>query len=99
MPALEETADDSDEVRPGVTRYRLGEREVYVLSGGALVNIAGGLGHPIEIMDATEFDGQNAGTDFPPVRPADASESGLRAEELKEYLRRLNPEDFGRFSP
>lgn len=55
--------------------------------------------HPIEIMDATEFDGQNAGTDFPPVRPADASESGLRAEELKEYLRRLNPEDFGRFSP
>lgn len=51
VPALEETADDSDEVRPGVTRYRLGEREVYVLSGGALVNIAGGLGHPIEIMD------------------------------------------------
>jgi len=33
---------------------------------------------------------------------ADAEErgpSGLRAEELKEYLRRLNPEDFGRFSP
>jgi len=25
--------------------------------------------------------------------------TGLRAEELKEYLRRLNPEDFGRFSP
>lgn len=25
--------------------------------------------------------------------------AGLRAEELKEYLRRLNPEDFGRFSP
>jgi len=24
---------------------------------------------------------------------------GLRAEELKEYLRRLHPEDFGRFSP
>lgn len=26
-------------------------------------------------------------------------EDGLRADELKEYLRRLNPEDFGRFSP
>lgn len=51
VPALDEAADESGEVRPGVTRYRLGEREVYVLSGGALVNIAGGLGHPIEIMD------------------------------------------------
>ncbi len=51
VPALEEAATDSEEVRPGVTRYRLGERDVFVLSGGALVNIAGGLGHPIEIMD------------------------------------------------
>lgn len=51
VPALEETAAESDEVRPGVTRYQLGDRDVFVLSGGALVNIAGGLGHPIEIMD------------------------------------------------
>lgn len=28
-----------------------------------------------------------------------AENPGLRAEELKEYLRRLNPEDFGRFTP
>jgi uncharacterized protein len=27
------------------------------------------------------------------------SEEGLRADELKEYLRRMNPEDFGRFNP
>lgn len=26
-------------------------------------------------------------------------EEGLRAEELQDYLRRLNPEDFGRFRP
>lgn len=51
VPALEEAAAASDEIRPGVTRYRLGDRHVFVLSGGALVNIAGGLGHPIEIMD------------------------------------------------
>lgn len=51
VPALEEAASDSEEVRPGVTRYHLGDRRVFVLSGGALVNIAGGLGHPIEIMD------------------------------------------------
>jgi len=51
VPALEEAAKGSQEVRPGVTRYDLGDRKVFVLSGGALVNIAGGLGHPIEIMD------------------------------------------------
>ncbi len=51
VPALEDAADVCEEVRPGVARYRLGDRDIYVLSGGALVNIAGGLGHPIEIMD------------------------------------------------
>jgi adenosylhomocysteinase len=39
------------EVRPGVTRYANGDRSVYLLVGGALVNIAGGDGNPIEIMD------------------------------------------------
>ena len=51
VPALGEAAVKTEEVRPGVTRYDLDGRSVYVLSGGALVNIAGGLGHPIEIMD------------------------------------------------
>jgi adenosylhomocysteinase len=52
VPALEEAASVIDEVRPGVTRFLLEEaKPVYLLSGGALVNIAGGLGHPIEIMD------------------------------------------------
>lgn len=51
VPALERASSSSEEVRPGVTRYELGDRPVFVLSGGALVNIAGGLGHPIEIMD------------------------------------------------
>ena len=39
------------EVRPGVTRYDVGGRRVYVLVDGALVNIAGGDGNPVEIMD------------------------------------------------
>lgn len=29
----------------------------------------------------------------------EGSSEGLRADQLKEYLRRLNPEDFGRFTP
>jgi adenosylhomocysteinase len=51
VPALEAAAVETEASRPGVTRYRLEGRDVFVLSGGALVNIAGGLGHPIEIMD------------------------------------------------
>lgn len=41
-----------EEVRSGIHRYEWrGSKSLYVLSSGALVNIAGGLGHPIEIMD------------------------------------------------
>lgn len=50
--ALAESATGVADVREGVERYDLPDgREVFVLAGGALVNIAGGLGHPIEIMD------------------------------------------------
>lgn len=39
-------------VRRGIERFRWdGAKDVFVLANGALVNIAGGLGHPIEIMD------------------------------------------------
>lgn len=43
---------------------------------------------PIEIVD-TEFDAEEEKVE----------QGGLRAEELQDYLRRLNPEDFGRFRP
>jgi hypothetical protein len=38
---------------------------------------------------------------FPPDREENRRRSvyGLRADELKEYLKRLDPEDFGRFNP
>ena len=39
------------EVRPSVVRYDVAGKSVYVLVDGALVNIAGGDGNPIEIMD------------------------------------------------
>ncbi|MGH3003955.1 MAG: adenosylhomocysteinase [Gaiellaceae bacterium] len=44
-------AGEAAEVRPGVTRYQLGGKRAYVLVDGALVNIAGGDGNPVEIMD------------------------------------------------
>lgn len=47
VPALGE----GEEVRPGVTRHEVAGRRVNLLVGGALVNIAGGDGNPVEIMD------------------------------------------------
>jgi adenosylhomocysteinase len=47
-----EALGPGEEVRPGVTRHELGGgRHVYLLVQGRLVNIAGGDGHPVEIMD------------------------------------------------
>jgi adenosylhomocysteinase len=41
-----------EEVRPGVTEHDLGDgRRAYVLAGGRQTNVAGGDGHPVEIMD------------------------------------------------
>ncbi|MGH3025161.1 MAG: adenosylhomocysteinase [Gaiellaceae bacterium] len=40
-----------EEVRPGVTQHDVGGTRVYLCVGGSLVNIAGGDGNPIEIMD------------------------------------------------
>jgi len=49
--------------RANVTTYKVGQRSVHVLSGGALVNIAGGSGHPVEIMDLT-FSVQGLGAHY-----------------------------------
>lgn len=51
--ALAAAASEVFESRPGITGYRVGDREHHVLAGGALVNIAGGSGHPVEVMDLT----------------------------------------------
>jgi adenosylhomocysteinase len=49
--ALEELAGPGEEVRPGVDRFVLDGKRIYVLVRGALVNIAGLDGNPVEIMD------------------------------------------------
>lgn len=53
VDALAGLTNDRKETRPGITTFRVKERDLHVLSGGALVNIAGGSGHPVEIMDLT----------------------------------------------
>jgi adenosylhomocysteinase len=51
VPALAAEANEVIDARTKVKTYVLGERRVHVLVDGALVNIAGLDGNPIEIMD------------------------------------------------
>jgi adenosylhomocysteinase len=52
VPALEALAEEKHEARRHITEYRLpAGRRVHLLCQGRLVNIAGGDGHPVEIMD------------------------------------------------
>ena len=52
VEALADEAKSFRSVRSGIDEYVLpDDRSMLVLANGALVNIAGGLGHPIEIMD------------------------------------------------
>ena len=53
VETLAQIATSQTETRPQITTYRVSDRDIHVLSGGALVNIAGGSGHPVEIMDLT----------------------------------------------
>lgn len=53
VDAIAAASESHFEPRDGITTYRVGDRDLHVLTGGALVNIAGGSGHPVEIMDLT----------------------------------------------
>lgn len=48
---LERAADAIAEQRPNIMGYTLGDRTLFVLAEGRLVNLASGDGHPVEIMD------------------------------------------------
>jgi adenosylhomocysteinase len=48
---LREKADKVKEVRENVQGYQLGDKTLYLLAEGRLVNLAAGDGHPVEIMD------------------------------------------------
>ena len=52
VPALEALAGRGIEARRQITEYKMPDgRRLHLLCGGRLVNIAGGDGHPVEIMD------------------------------------------------
>lgn len=52
IPDLEGLSRSVEESRPNVRSYRMEDgRELHLLAEGRLVNLAGGDGHPVEIMD------------------------------------------------
>ncbi len=52
VPALEAISREKTEARRHITEYRLTDgRRLHLMCEGRLVNIAGGDGHPVEIMD------------------------------------------------
>jgi len=52
VPGLQKIAKEHTLTRTEVEEYRLdSERSVYLLAKGGIINIAGGLGHPVEILD------------------------------------------------
>lgn len=65
--------------------------EARILADDALLEIA--------TIEIAEEESTTGGT--PPLGTVDAGDHGkeMGPEELKEHLRRLNPEDFGRFTP
>ncbi|AAB89252.1 MULTISPECIES: adenosylhomocysteinase [Archaeoglobus] len=51
IPALERMAKAKREARKYVTEYDLGDKRVYLLAEGRLVNLVAADGHPVEVMD------------------------------------------------
>ncbi|XRO77262.1 adenosylhomocysteinase [Methanocaldococcus sp. 10A] len=60
---LEELAKSIKEVRNCVTEYDLGDKKIYLLGEGRLVNLACADGHPCEVMDMS-FANQALGSEY-----------------------------------
>jgi bifunctional DNase/RNase len=53
----------------------------------------------IDVQEAGDMSDEDAFAIESEGDPKESKQAGLRADELKEYLKRLDPEDFGRFNP
>ena len=61
--ALKKLAKKVTRVRPMVEEFDLGEKKIYLLAEGRLVNLAAAEGHPASVMDMS-FAGQAMGAEF-----------------------------------
>lgn len=61
--SLKKMAKKVSQVRPMVEEYDLGDKKVYLLAEGRLVNLAAAEGHPASVMDMS-FAGQALGAEY-----------------------------------
>ncbi len=104
LTALEEMASARRTVRDFVDEYTVGERKIFVLGEGRLVNLAAAEGHPASVMDmsfanqslAAEFVLENAARLEKRVQPVpaaiDAEIARLKLQALGVEIDRLTPE-------
>ncbi|HET9581748.1 MAG TPA: adenosylhomocysteinase [Gemmatimonadota bacterium] len=77
LDALTGMADETREIREFVVEYRIGDRRLYVLGEGRLVNLAAAEGHPASVMDMS-FSNQALAAEMIARDPA-AIEPGVSA--------------------
>ena len=93
--ALSELASAVREVRGGVDEYALGDRRIYLLSQGRLVNLSGAEGHPAVVMDMS-FANQALSAHWLYTNPEKIAPGVLAVpEELDSRIARLKLESMG----
>lgn len=92
---LEDMAVGVRELRPNLKEYDLGNKKIYLLADGRLVNLVAGDGHPIEVMDMS-FSNQALAVEYI-ARNADKLENRVyrMPEELDRLVARLKLETLG----
>jgi adenosylhomocysteinase len=93
IPALRDLATETGEARPFVEAFALdGDRTVYLLADGRLVNLSAAEGHPASVMDMS-FANQALSAEYA-VRNADALEKKVYVvpEEIDREIARLKLE-------
>lgn len=92
---LEDMAVSVRELRPNLKEYDLGNKKLYLLADGRLVNLVAGDGHPIEVMDMS-FSNQALAVEYI-ARNADKLEKKVyrMPDELDRLVARLKLETMG----
>ncbi|WP_456368457.1 adenosylhomocysteinase [Geoglobus sp.] len=92
---LEDMAVSVRELRPNLKEYDLGNKKVYLLADGRLVNLVAGDGHPIEVMDMS-FSNQALAVEYIASNAEKLENRVYRMpEELDRLVARLKLESLG----
>ncbi len=92
---LESMAKHARELRPGLKEFDLGNKKLYMLAEGRLVNLVAGDGHPIEVMDMS-FSNQALAAEYIAKHWSELEKKVYRMpEELDRRVARLKLETMG----